>query len=53
MKTPVIVATCPESYSKEEKEEIRKIIKTALQTDGIIIIPESVNIMVLPTALND
>jgi bifunctional ADP-heptose synthase (sugar kinase/adenylyltransferase) len=53
MKTPVIVAQCPVNYTKGEREEIQKIIETALQTNGIIIIPEGVNIMTLPFALNN
>jgi len=53
MKTPVIIAQCPVDYTKEQKEEIQKIIETALQTNGIIIIPEDVNIMTLPFSLNN
>ena len=53
MKTPVIIAQCPENYTKEQKEEIQKTIETALQTNGIIIVPKDVNIMTLPFALNN
>jgi hypothetical protein len=48
MDYPVIVAKCPETYTKEQKEEIKKVIQTALETDRIIVIPESVDIMILP-----
>lgn len=52
MKNPVIVAQFPVEYTKEQREEIQKTIETALQTNGIIIIPKDVNIMTLPFALN-
>jgi hypothetical protein len=53
MKTPIIVAQCPAGYNSEQKQELENLIETALQTNGIIVVPKGVDIFVLPHTSNN
>jgi hypothetical protein len=47
MKNAIIVKV-PENYSEEQKKELKNSIERAIDTTGVILVPESVEIYSLP-----
>jgi hypothetical protein len=44
----IIVAKVPENYSAELKKELQKSIVYAIETTGVVVVPESVEIYSIP-----
>jgi hypothetical protein len=47
MKNAIIVKV-PENYSEEQKKELKNSIESSIDTTGVILVPESVEIYSLP-----